>query len=955
MFIKTILSFFIVFLSFANFAQNFEITHYTTKQKLASNIVHYISQDSIGRLWISTENGLSVFDGSFFKTFNTTNGLIENSILASVSVPNNNLVFSSNTKGLVYKKGDSFSEIKNELGAFFDKLAVRKNKLFASSKNIPGYLYVFNITNTSLSLQQSIYTKEKEYLKGFSIIDDTSIVISGEETIYRYKIENNKYVLKQKVASELIENSFVDDHTLFVFLKNEIVECNLNTLSVVNRITFPKEMGVVKTAIKFQNEFWFSTLNPNCIFVYDLLTQKFRNISSKIRIGNTHVNCFFIDKHSNLWIGTHGKGIFKISAINHQLFSNTNTDFNSYVTSLHTTNTNKLLLGSYSHFFEVQQDSIFIPQYRDQTNQNFYHYGFAEQKNTIISLVNKATSFKPIDFYSQSIEYMCARTCSFINDSIAVSGTWNMKLYFHNINKSVLPIDSIILFDKANRINSIKKWHNDIVLVGSDIGLYNVNVVTKKFNLVDSSFKNLKINDLCVVRNNYFVATDKALFFGTDGKIERISKIGNQPLGIINALFFNSKLNHLYIGSNLGLFIITSNRIYFLNENSGLSFSEINAISYKDDHIIIGGNDGYEKFNIKNYLSNYKIPKTYISSLATNDTLISDIYQNINLDVSNNAKNVNVLFSGTQFQSPNLFYQIKVNNSSPSYTDKGELILPYINYGKTEIVLQTSLDKINWSIPVTLTIFKSQPAYKQTWFLIVIFAIILVLLSLAFSWQIKRIKEKNKKRVELMSELNSIKLRLVNSSTNVHFLSNVLVGIQQYVLKGDVTLASDYLSLFSRHMRNVLVSFQKEKHSLKDELKLLQEFTRLEKLRYQTDIDYELTNTLNEAQQEVLIPPLLLQPLIENSFEHAFNNLKVKQENKITVQLFENADHHIEILIEDNGVGFDDNTQSSETSFGLKVTKDRAKLQDNIFVKFVNLNNVDANSSGTRVQIIIKL
>lgn len=959
LFIKYVFSLIVSFLALNSFAQEFNVTHYTTKQKLASNIVYTISEDSIGRLYLSTENGLCVFDGTNFETFNTTNGLSENTVISSKPISNNQLVFSNVTKGVFYKNEKHISKLEDITTPYFNNITLLKNKLLFSCFIAKGRFYIYN-TNIKKppTFFKKIYLNDStDEIKHIESINDSTLIISCNIGLYSFILSESNYKLTLILKNEKINYTYFHNDKIYIYLNNKIIIYDSKTHSILDSIIVPNLFGTIKFGILYKNNIWLSTRDPNFLITYNLETKKFSNIGQNVNIENSYINSFFIDSENNLWLATHGRGLIKISDLNNKMFYNRSNVVNPYIISLHTTASNQLFAGSYTCFYNIKNDSTYIAQYKGLTNQDFYHYGFIERKNNIISFINKNVDYKPISIQTQNIKYLCGRTGSFISDSIIIVGTWDMKLrYFKlNSNLSLTSYDSLYIDDEISRINKIKIINKNQALIATDIGLYIADFKSKKILYNDSVLKKSKVNDICVIGKNYFAATDKGLYFKSPSKKIFFNKIGNQPLGSVNSLYYNCYLKQLYIGTNLGLFVITNTKIYFLNEVNGVTHNEINAITFKDNHVLLAHYNGYEKVNATNFIKNFRIPITYSKIIFNNDSNDVYIFGNRTINIKEINKQITIKFSGIQYNSSNLYYRYSVNSSNSYYLEKGEINLAEIAYGKTLINLQTSTDQINWSKPLCLTLIKEKPFFIEQWFLVIAFLIILFISFVFFNWRLTVIKRKNAKRELLLTELNTLKLRLVNSSTNAHFLSNVLVGIQQFILQGNTDLASDYLALFSRHMRHVLASFQKEHHTLKQEIELMQEFIALEKLRYQSSIEFVFSNTLALKQQEVLIPPLLLQPIIENAIEHAFIKSNRSQQNSITIDLFQNAMHQIEIVIEDNGCGFDFNNQKSETSFGLKVTKDRANLQSNISVTFTNLIEIDSSKTGTRIQFLIDI
>lgn len=952
-FLSKCLVFIYLLLSTSIFSQNLISTQYTTKQKLPSNAIYTLSQDSIGKIWLCTDNGICVYDGKENTYINTINGLAENTILYCHPVSDSKQLISTNIKGLYYRNGNIIKPILPQEMLFTNKFIKVKNYFVVFSANKLNKIYMLEYNpKTDDFIGKSIDLNSKEIIKDVIKVNDSVVVVGTKNYIYKIEFNNHSYkstiILKINDCSRLV----LGNNLLYILNDKKINVVNLKSNKMIDSIKGSKNIGEFSNGIYYNNKMYFSTRLPYKLYCYE--NTKFNDVTNVLGLKNIDVNWFYIDKENNLWITSQGKGLFRLNESFTQNFKLTTSELNSYVISMHLTKKNDLVVGSYGYFYNVINDSNFIPNYKGETTQYFYHYGFTERGNKIICFVNKVLNFKPIVNNNTKYYYLNTRTAIFINDSIILSGLWSMQLRYYKFynDKLVRNGDSIVINNSKGRINAIYRINEKEVFVGTDCGLFKINLLTKSIYSYEKEIGTIKINDICFDEKNYYIGSSNGIYIIKENKVLQILKINNQNISSVNKIFYNSKLHQLYIGTNFGLFIFTGKKTFFLNEDNGLSFTEVNAIECKDNYVLVGGVNGYDKVNVIKYINDYKEPITYINSLLINDSLIHDYKNQIKLN--NLVKRIQLKFSGIQFKASSIYFKYKINNGIDYLIDKGELNIVDIPYGISKIYLYTSIDLINWSTPLIVEFNYQKPIYYEIWFIVLTIFLCLSFITLFFIWRIKIVKQRNRKREILTAELNSIKLRLVNTSTKAHFLSNVLVGIQQFILQGNVDMASDYLALFSRHMRNVLESFQKDKHTIQNELDLTNEYIKLEKLRFQDKILFTIQSNLSTQAKSVKIPPLLLQPIIENAIEHAFSNNK-NTPNTILIQLLEIKNKYIEIMIEDNGIGYNINSINQKSSFGLKVTNERVQLQSNISVFYDNLNTLNQNLSGTRVKFIINI
>lgn len=168
----------------------------------------------------------------------------------------------------------------------------------------------------------------------------------------------------------------------------------------------------------------------------------------------------------------------------------------------------------------------------------------------------------------------------------------------------------------------------------------------------------------------------------------------------------------------------------------------------------------------------------------------------------------------------------------------------------------------------------------------------IVIVSLIYRWQLQVQKRKSR----LANELNSSKLTAIRSQMNPHFVFNALNSIQDLVLKGDIENSYTYITTFSNLVRKTLNYSDKDFIGIEQEIDLLKVYLSLEKLRFKNTLTYEINI---ENVEEVMLPPMLIQPFIENALLHGL--LHKKGERRIVINFHLSDTLLCEII--DNGIG----------------------------------------------------
>lgn len=201
-------------------------------------------------------------------------------------------------------------------------------------------------------------------------------------------------------------------------------------------------------------------------------------------------------------------------------------------------------------------------------------------------------------------------------------------------------------------------------------------------------------------------------------------------------------------------------------------------------------------------------------------------------------------------------------------------------------------------------------------------------------------------------------LKSLRSQMNPHFIFNSLNSINSFIAKQDERSANKYLSSFSRLMRTVLENSQQDFVPLSTEIEVLERYLSLEHFRFLDKFEYDFIVDESVNKDQIDIPPMLIQPYVENAVWHG---LRYKEEKGfLKLKLSQTADHLL-IEIEDNGIGRERSQalktkhQKAQKSTGLKNTEERLKIINELYKKEVKVSIADlapsAEDVGTRVEI----
>lgn len=192
-------------------------------------------------------------------------------------------------------------------------------------------------------------------------------------------------------------------------------------------------------------------------------------------------------------------------------------------------------------------------------------------------------------------------------------------------------------------------------------------------------------------------------------------------------------------------------------------------------------------------------------------------------------------------------------------------------------------------------------------------------------------------------------LKSLRSQMNPHFIFNALNSVNNFISKNEERLANKYLSDFSKLMRQVMENSQEDFIPLASEIAILQLYTKLEHFRFKDKFDYEFNINENVDEEAFMIPPMLIQPYIENAVWHG---LRYKESKGQLLISMEQMNDLLKITIEDDGIGrtksmeIKTKNQKQAKSTGMKNIDSRVKILNDVYKAKINVDIRDANESG---------
>jgi tetratricopeptide (TPR) repeat protein len=242
------------------------------------------------------------------------------------------------------------------------------------------------------------------------------------------------------------------------------------------------------------------------------------------------------------------------------------------------------------------------------------------------------------------------------------------------------------------------------------------------------------------------------------------------------------------------------------------------------------------------------------------------------------------------------------------------------------------------------------------------FAVIagLVMISGFLVFSRKQLKQKHF-RTELEKKNLETEQKLLRTQMNPHFIFNSLNSIQGYISANNSFLAMSYLSKFAKLMRYILENSRKSMVSLEEEINTLQLNMELERIRFKEHFDFKIDLEPDIIPERTFLPPMLLQPYVENAMKHGLRN---KPEKGLLEIFFKKENNFLNCIIRDNGIGREKAAELNQTnktthkSVGMQLTSERLtalnKQYKSSFSAMINdLKDAEGKALGTEVVLNI--
>ncbi|MEZ4898940.1 MAG: histidine kinase [Saprospiraceae bacterium] len=293
----------------------------------------------------------------------------------------------------------------------------------------------------------------------------------------------------------------------------------------------------------------------------------------------------------------------------------------------------------------------------------------------------------------------------------------------------------------------------------------------------------------------------------------------------------------------------------------------------------------------------------------------------------------------------NITYSYRVKDLSDRWQFIGRsnlVTLAQVPSGTYELQVKTATDR---DIPITTFQFVIRfPFYRDPLFQVMVVFLFGVVIYLWYRRRINTIQKNEEQKARHVQQVAELELQTLRAQMNPHFMFNSLNSIKNYILKNDPERSAQYLSNFAHLIRLILQHSREKWIPLKIELDTLLLYIELEKIRFREGFTYSCEVDENIDLNEVMLPPMILMPYVENAIWHG---LLHKEENRHLAIRIDRVEDQVVCIIEDNGIGramaaeLKSRSATQYKSMGISINNDRIHLLNSMNAKGISIEILD--------------
>jgi ligand-binding sensor domain-containing protein len=900
--------------AFVGSTQTLPAFSYTVESGLPSSELYDIVQDRKGYIWIASDRGVSRFDGYTFRNFTTEEGLLDNTVFNLYEDDLGRMWFFSFSNKLCYFYNDSIvpytynDVIEKEVGQrkFARSFSIDQAGTFTIGYinggiiRISGNGQVEHLDKkvSSSAMKFMMFETGGHLFYGSAPPDQPSALQAHQNAFF---VIGAGGTLQTQYTNQFSFTSFTGirrkNGSFIFYTPGEVIEVDAHGIHA-----FPvSDQEIFRFYEDKDSSLWVALKNngarryaPNSGFAsgkYESFFEK-RNIS-----------CFLQDNENGFWVSTLEAGLLYLPALNYRSFRFGPDPGTNDVVGITFEGKDKVYIGGsdglvysllkgkngFSSPVKVQQVPPSVYNLFLDTTSDALWIG-SSRETKIIRKDGPSVSFP-----GQAKRFFCKGPLD--------GKTWMASIYTVTSVDPFLKAPAEPEIKSDIRIEALYVDHKNNIWLGGLSGLYQIK--DKQVVSVGDADPLLhsRIMEISELRDGKLVlATLGNGVVVMDGKkIFHISVREGLSSSIVNGLAVEG--NAVWAVTNKGL-----NKITFAGDtfsmlkytiHQGLPTNDIRRIYVHDGTVWLATKDGAVSFRSEVVPGNKIPPPVYISGIYFEERSFEwDPDSTLTLNYQEDALRVD--FAGLSYRWRGTVpyrYRLIGLTDKWKYTTSTSVQFTSLDPGPYLFEVSACNEDGVWSAASANFSFVIRSPWWAWWSVRI--SVLAVLLAGAWGWfyyRIRRIKQKN----DLMEQIFNYRQQALSTQMNPHFLFNSLNSVQNFLLKEDKQNGVKYLAKFAKLMRSILDNSRQEYVALSDELEALRLYLELENLRYRNKFTSSV-KVSEHVDPSILVPPLLIQPFVENAIHHGLVNKE--KAGVVTVNVEWDDSHNLVCTVEDDGIG----------------------------------------------------
>lgn len=953
--------------------------HYTVNDGLPGDIVYYSMSDSKGYMWFCTESGVSRFDGRTFENFTIKDGLADNDNFRCIEDRKGRIWFSSYNGKLSYFQNGVFVNEGTE-APLRDRDSSHKyiNGMICDPQGTVWYskcgkYNVLRYDGRQLT-EKVVPAFDKKYtehgIRLFLNYRDTSNILSfSGDSLVRinllsgvshrvcYPITGQEQSVTRPYTQVLPDGTqyFLSNAGLCRF-RNDSVSILLRNGHLGNN----KALSISSFRI-VKGDFWIGA-NRGLFVARDFQQKGFQNL--EYYLEDAIVSHVTEDSEGGIWVNALSGGCFYLRLS--QSYQS-NIPIKSVTAIRHSGYGNQYGVGTYTGHFMVmsgdrQLHHYFLNVFGAPPRINRIKWLSPEQVLIGSDIGLFLYSIKSGHILDTLMDAKGYTSCSDIDEGDTKS--W------------IISKGAISLIDKGKFIplfsyNDLYKERFVSLTASGDTGcwfttvrkLYRFDLPSRKCAFIAG--ENVFASNLVDIKQAHgylWVATDgNGVFILKNNKLLMHLSTGNSALTGNTCHKILYEAGRIWITTNNGISVFDARTLHFIMSfmtNDNLINVNVKDLDVHDGKVYAATADGISIIDLKKFIRKTKPPEVYVKQFTVGNTVYplsaSPVFTYVN-------GIIRMTYTAITFQSPEtLKYRYKIKDKDQGWSETSANVLEFYNLSPGSYELSLCAKKYNsdWSRPVSFKFTILPLWYQSRWFRGLI-ACGLFLLVVLIAWLVVR---SNKRKSDLRQRMLESEMKAIRLYMNPHFIFNSLSSLQVFILKHKWQEAENYIPKFAKLIRQTMIYSGRQQISLEEEIAFLKTYIGLEQSRFDQAFGLQLHLVESMDPTEIRLPPLVIQPIVENAIKYGLSG---KGSGGLLKISFSEHRGLITVVVEDNGPGrrkvVEEQAMSpaKSPSTGIRYTEERLKLllkkrKVNAPVVIEDLYNQNG-PAGTKVTLLIPM